>query len=126
MAVNNPGEEGRSTAADLGAPASSPALFQEITAVVTIDEISRRGRYARQGRAPRPATDESETSLLFRAGKNCLKMRRLFLARHHADFDFFESGAVQPSMQIALREAKPPVTIGIVGLFKTMLQQVQD
>jgi hypothetical protein len=40
-------------------------------------------------------------SALFSTRQNRLKVRRLFLAGDHADFDFFEARRFEPAMQVA-------------------------
>ena len=53
-------------------------------------------------------------------------MGRLFLFRHHADLDLFESRSLQPAMEIARFKSEPSITVQLASFFETMLQQIQD
>ena len=43
-----------------------------------------------------------------------------------ADFDFFKSGILQPSMQITFGETEPAVAIKLPSFFEIMLEQIQQ
>ena len=60
------------------------------------------------------------------AGKERLEVWRLFLARDHTDIDLAEPRGLQPPVEVAFREAQPPVAIDSPCLFELMTAQVQD
>lgn len=53
-------------------------------------------------------------------------MGRFLLTRYYTDFNFPETGILQPAVKIALGKTKPPVAIGFASFVKVMLQKVQD
>lgn len=69
------------------------------------------------GQTPFAQIDSAQKSnvpvhgLFFAAGEHGLKIRRLFLASHDADFDFLESRGFEPTMQIAFGESEPAVAV---------------
>src|ERR1035438_895270 len=64
--------------------------------------------------------------VLFPTRQNGLEMRRLFLARHDADFDFLEPGFVQPAVQITFRETGPAVAVKLARLPEIVLEQIEN
>ena len=53
-------------------------------------------------------------------------MRRLIFARDIVDFNFFESRFLKPIVQRVFCEPQPTIAIETLGLFKIMLEQIND
>src|SRR5262245_28121482 len=63
---------------------------------------------------------------LLASGENGFKMRRLFLFCHDADIYTAKTCLLQPVMKIALGEPEPTIAIKLMGLFKVMLEKIQN
>src|SRR5881296_1832281 len=54
-----------------------------------------------------------------------LEMRRLFLARHDANLDFFETRLFEPAVQIAFGKTQPAIPINLARLPEIVLEEVE-